>query len=165
MDTRKLIKKYKEGYQKLIDQLKDIPAEAMHFKPNKSSWSIAIVIVHLADSEAHSFVRGKKIIAESGGQVCVYNADVWAEKLFYDQMDYKSALSLIRIIRKNLGLLLDQIGPDVWNNYIYHPETGKITLFDWIQLYTDHIDIHIQQIHRIFYDWKKLQEKHGAGVV
>ncbi len=158
METKELIARYKTGYQKLAIQLKDIPEEAMHYKPEKTSWSIAEVIVHLADSEAHAFVRGKKIIAESGGKVCVYNQDIWAEKLFYDQMDYKLALSMIRIIRKNLVLVLDKIAPEVWQNYIYHPESGKITLLDWIQLYTDHIDIHVQQIHRIFYDWKKQYE-------
>ena len=63
------------------------------------------------------------------------------------------------IMRKSLHKVLKLITPDTWHNYIFHPETGKITLMDWIQLYIDHIDIHIQQMHRNFYDWKKFIEK------
>ena len=159
MDTNELLSKYQNGHQLLLDQLSEIPKEAVLYKPGDSSWSIAEVIVHLADSEAHGFVRAKKIIAECGGKVCVYNKQIWADKLFYEQMDYVDALEMIRILRKNLVAVLKRIQEKDWHNYIYHPEGGKITLLDWIQLYIDHIDIHIQQIHRIFYDWKKAREK------
>lgn len=159
MDTKELLAKYEVGYKLLINQLSDIPEEAIFFKPQDGSWSIAEVIVHLADSEAHGFVRAKKTIAECGGKVCVYNQQIWADNLFYSEMNYTDALDLIRILRKNLEAVLRRIDETSWHNYIYHPEGGKITLLDWIQLYIDHIDIHIQQIHRIFYDWKKSGEE------
>ena len=162
MDTKELLAKYQIGHQLLLDQLSAIPREAVLFKPKDDSWSIAEVIVHLADSEAHGFVRAKKIIAECGGKVSVYNQQIWADNLYYDEMDYKDALAMIRILRKNLVAVLKRIKDEDWHNYIYHPEGGKITLLDWIQLYIDHIQIHIQQIHRIFYDWKKTREEEYA---
>ncbi len=162
MDTNELISKYQAGHQILADHLREIPKQAYFFKPNESSWSISEILVHIADSEAHGFVRAKKIIAECGGKVCVYNHQIWADKLFYSEMNYKDALDLIRLLRKNLVAVLKRIDNKLWHNYIYHPETGKITLVDLIQLYIDHIDIHVQQIHRIFYDWKKANEKEYA---
>ena len=114
--------------------------------------------MHLADSEAQGFVRAKKIIAECGGKVCVYNKQVWFDNLFYDKMDYKDALKLIRLLRKNLFVVLELIEPETWNNYVFHPESGKITLSEMIQLYIDHIEIHIQQIKRNNYDWEKANE-------
>ena len=162
METKDLLAKYISGHDLLSTQLSRIPDRAIFFKPSKDQWSIAKIIVHLADSEAHGFVRAKKIIAECGGTVCVYNQQIWAEKLFYDQMDYKDALEMIRIIRNSLYKVLLLIPEDTWHNYIYHPETGKITLLDWIQLYNGHIDIHIQQMHRNYYDWRKQSEKEIA---
>lgn len=159
MDTNDLLAKYTNGYQLLADQLSDIPERAIFFKPDTESWSIAEIVVHLADSEAHGFVRAKKIIAECGGKVCVYNHQVWADNLFYYEVNYKDALQLIQILRKNIVSVLCKIEPGIWHNYIYHPETGKITLLDWIQLSNDHIDIHIEQIQSIFYEWKKQNEK------
>lgn len=159
MEIKDLLGKYISGYKILTTQLDQIPAKVIHFKPQKNKWSIAEIIVHLADSEAHGFVRAKKIIAECGGKVCVYNQQIWAERLFYEQMDYKDALEMIRIIRKSLYKVLTLIPEESWHNYIYHPETGKITLLDWIQLYTGHIDVHVQQMHRNYYDWKKQSEK------
>lgn len=162
METKDLLAKYISGHEKLSAQLTQMPEEVILFKPAKDQWSVAEIVVHLADSEAHGFVRGKKIIAESGGKVCVYNKQIWADRLYYDQMDYQDALELIRIIRKSLHRVLSLIPEDSWHNYIFHPETGKITLLDWIQLYIDHIDIHIQQMHRNYYDWRKQNEKEIA---
>jgi len=159
MDTDKLIAKYESGHQLLLDQLKDIPKQAYYFKSHTKSWSIAEIIVHLADSEAHGFVRAKKIIAESGGKVCVYNPQIWADNLFYAEINYIDALDLIRLLRKNLVVVLKSINNEDWSKYIYHPETGKISLVDLIQLYIGHIDIHIKQIHRMFNLWNKSKKE------
>jgi len=159
MEIKELLAKYNSGYDLLNLQLNQMPEDAIYFKPVDNQWSVAEIIVHLADSEAHGFVRAKKIIAECGGRVCVYNQQIWADNLFYSQMDYKDALELIRIIRRNLSKVMSLISEETWHNYIYHPESGKITLLDWIQLYNDHIAIHVQQMHRNFYDWKKANEQ------
>ena len=159
MEIKELLEKFGAGYDNLTAQLAQIPGEAIHFKSSKDQWSIAEIIVHLADSEAHGFVRCKKIIAESGGKVCVYNQQI---SLFYDQMDYEDALEMIRIIRKSLHKVLTLIEEETWHNFIYHPETGKITLLDWIQLYIGHIDVHVQQMHRNLYEWRKVNEKEIA---
>ena len=103
METKELLARYDSGYNLIIRQLEQIPEEAISFKPSKDQWSIREIIIHLADSEAHGFVRAKKIIAESGGKVCVYNHQIWADTLFYDQMDYKDALEMIRIFYSSLG--------------------------------------------------------------
>ena len=158
MEIQELLSRYNSGYDLIVNELKKTPAKAIHFKPKPDKWSISEIIVHLADSEAHGFVRAKKIIAECGGKVCVYNKQIWSDNLFYDKMDYKDALKLIRLLRKNLFAVLELIEPEIWNNYIYHPESGKITLSEMIQLYVGHIDIHVHQINRNNYAWKKANE-------
>ena len=159
MNTDELLNRYQHGYQKLCDLLKEIPDEAIYYRPDDKSWSIIEVIVHLGDAEAYGFVRSKKIIAECGGKVAEYHRQIWADNLFYYDMNYRDALEMIRILRKNLFDVLKRIKPEAWHQYIYHPESGKITLIDWIQLNVDHIDIHLNQIKCIYNKWKKSQEE------
>jgi len=155
MKIRKLLTEYSTGYGHIIACLEDIPADAIYFKPAENKWSIHEIIVHLADAEAQAFVMAKKMIAESGGKICTYNQQIWADKLFYDKMYYKDALELIQILRKNLYEVLKLIPTETWQNYIFHPESGKIVLLDWIMLYIDHFNIHIKQISQNYLDWQK----------
>ena len=74
-------------------------------------------------------------------------------------MDYLDALDHIRIIRKNLHKILLLVPNETWNNYIFHPESGKLTLVDWIALSNDHIDVHVEQIRRNLFAWRELHEK------
>ena len=99
------------------------------------------------------------MIAESGGKVCVYNQQIWADKLYYDIMDHRDALEHIRIIRKTMHRVLMLIPEETWENYIYHPEAGKITLKDWLSISVDHIIIHIEQMRQNYERWQQLNEK------
>ena len=159
MEIQVLLPKYGEGYQRLTEQLTQFPEEAIHFKPSPDKWSIAEIICHIADAEANAYVRLRKAIAESGGEIAPYDHNAWAENLFYDKLDYKDALELIRILRKNMYEVLKLVPEEQWLNYFMHPETGRITLKDGVQLYVEHIEMHIQQMHRNFYDWTKANEK------
>lgn len=163
MNTDELLTRYQSGYQFLVELISEIPKEALTYKSNDNSLSIAESIVHLCDAEARGFLRAKKIIAESGSKVEVYNQQFWANSLFYSEMNYQDTLEMIRFIRKNLFEVLKRIKPEVWQNYIYHPETGKITLHEWINLNVDHIEVHLRQIRKIHEDWMiQMQEKQSV---
>lgn len=159
MEIKELLSKYNLGYDCLSKQLDQMPEAAIVFSPSEDKWSIAKIIIHLSDSEMHGFLRIRKIVAECGERISVYNKQIWADNLFYDQMDYKEALEMIRIARKNNYKMLTLIPEEIWHNYIYHPESGKLSLYDCIRLYNDHINIHLQQIQQNYCDWKKVHEK------
>jgi len=158
METADLLAKYQSGYDSLRNELSLIPDDAFYFRP-LGQWSIAEIIVHLADSEAQGYVCAKKIIAECGGKVCVYNRQIWADKLYYDDMDYEDSLDHIKIIRKNLFKVLRLVPKETWANYIFHPDTGKLTLAEWLALTNDHVDVHLEQIRRTLSVWREVHEK------
>lgn len=164
MKTEKLLLKYIEGYDILNNKLAKIPAKAIHYKPAPDKWSINEIIVHLADSEANGYIRAKKIIAESGTRSTVSEHQTWAAVLYYDQMNLKDALELIKVLRVNLHALLKLIDEEIWYNYIFHPDFGKITLKDWIQHYINHMEIHLEQINSNYQGWKKLNDN-GINLV
>jgi hypothetical protein len=155
MEINKLIELYARGYDDLRAYVDDLPEGALDFKCGPDKWTIREILIHMADSEAHGHLRGKKIIVESGAKITAYDQDAWADKLGYNDMDHADALELFRLLRKNMVPILKKLPEETWHNYIMHPESGKITLQDWIQLYIDHVNNHIQQMNRNLYDFKK----------
>jgi len=148
MTRKELLQSYFNGYDGLASQVKDLSKEVLYYKPSEDKWSIAEIIMHLSDAECNSNLRFRKAIAESGSRVELYDQDLWAKLLKYQECDLAVSLALIKILRMNnyfLFLILDE---NVWDNFIIHPERGKLTLDNLLKIYTEHLEIHIKQIKR-----------------
>jgi hypothetical protein len=60
------IESYGNAYSVLVEALKQFPPEMWQFRPSLDQWSIHELIVHIADSEANSYIRCRRFIAEPG---------------------------------------------------------------------------------------------------
>lgn len=156
MTRAERIKSYASGYELLSDALKEFPEEMWNYRPAPGKWNIHEIIIHMADSEANSFARARKIICESGGQVIGYDQDAWAVKTNYESQSTDDALELFRLLRKMTYNVIKSIPEETWDNYIIHSENGKMTLDDWLEVYEDHVTVHIIQMRRNLAAWKKL---------
>ena len=156
MNREQLLNDFAAGYDHLKAALDRVPKEAMDFRPSPKAWTIREIVHHMPDSEASAFVRCRKIIAESGVTVDVYDQDIWTDKLKYRSRDITHALELFRLMRLYTAELLQTVDESVWtNNYIMHPENGKMTLERWLELYAIHADKHVAQIRRNIEAWEK----------
>lgn len=145
-----------QGYDLVRAALGAVPQEAISFKPGPEKWSVHEVIVHLADSEANGFVRLRKIIAENGSAITVYDQDLWAQELHYVSTDMNSALELFKALREANTKLLKSTSEIVWATHaVNHPERGSFTLDDWLRTYSNHVPNHVKQIERNMEAWKK----------
>jgi hypothetical protein len=151
-----MINAFAAGSDRLRAKLNEVPKEANHFKPKPDAWSIHEIIIHMPDSEASGLIRFRKIIAESGVTVDVYDQDAWVNELSYQKRDAKGALALFKQMRLATAELLRSVDDSVWaENYVMHPEDGKLTLKRCLELYTLHVDKHIEQIQRNRDAWEK----------
>jgi hypothetical protein len=157
MSRSERIESFSKAYELLIDSLKEFPKDMWQFKPAPNKWSIHEVLVHIADSEASSFARARKIICESGSTVMVYDENKWAQRLNYHTQSVEDSLELFRLSRLMTYRIIKDLPEDTWNNFIIHPENGKMTLDDWLECYEVHIPIHIRQMQRNLNEWKQLQ--------
>lgn len=147
---------YAAGPDRLAETLAQVPLDAMTFKPSPNAWSVREIIHHLPDSELSGVVRCRKIIAESGVTVDVYDQDVWSRGLKYQTRDTTDALELFRFLRSYTTGLLRTVDEAVWqNNFIMHPERGRLTLDKWVVIYAEHVDMHVGQIQRNVEAWEK----------
>ena len=53
-------------------------------------------MVHIADSEANSYIRCRRLIAEPGQALMAYAENQWAETLNYPGQSVEDALQLFR---------------------------------------------------------------------
>lgn len=152
---QKFLKQYGKGYSSLEKALKTIPKKAWSFKPVAEEWSIAEVIVHLADSEANSMSRARLLYAESGRTLMAYDQALWAGKLDYSGTDLDTALLLLKGVRKFTHQWLKTVAYSDFVNSAIHPEYEEPYTFEkWIGIYSNHIFAHIEQINNNHILWK-----------
>ena len=149
------IESYGQAYERLVEGLKQFPQEMWHFKPAPGDWSIHEIVVHITDSEANSYIRCRRFIAEPGQTVMAYDEQGWAIALNYHQQSTDDALELFKWLRRNSYNLIKNLPEPVWSQTIEHPENGTMTLDDWLITYEDHIPAHINQMRQVYVEWSK----------
>ncbi len=141
------IELYGRGVELLKAALKEVPQEAMKFKPEPTEWSVHEIIIHIADSESNAALRARKLIVEPGGVFMGYDQDQWALTLNYHDQNFEDALETTRLVRKTTYELLKQQPEEVFTHTAKHPEYDEPYTFEkWINIYSGHIPGHIEQI-------------------
>ncbi len=150
-----LIESYGTAYHVLIGALMEFPKEMWQWKPAPEKWSIHEVVIHIADSEANSFVRCRRFIAESGSGVYGYDENKWARSLDYHSQSIEESLELFRLLRKTTYDLIKKTDDKTWMSAtIHHSENGLMNFEQWLKTYEEHIPVHIRQMQRNFDAWK-----------
>ena len=148
------VESYGNAYVTLAEGLQHFPREMWHFKP-ENGWSIREIIVHIADSEANSYVRCRRFIAEPGSGVYGYDGDTWAAGLNYQAQDVEVALALFEQLRKATYLLIRTLPDSVWSNTVEHSESGTMGMDRWLEIYESHVREHLEQMQSVYEEWKK----------
>lgn len=152
-ERRQKIESYGRAYETLADALKRFPREMWKFQP-REGWSIHAIIVHIADSEANSFVRCRRLIAEPGSAVLGYDENRWARVLAYENQSADDALELFKWLRRASHILIKDQPDSVASHTVHHSESGPMTFDDWLDIYERHIPEHVAQMERVCAAWK-----------
>ena len=147
------IESYGKAHGELVEALKRFPTEMWTFKPSPERWSIHEIVVHIADSEANSYVRCRRFIAEPGEGVMAYDETRWADALRYHEQSTEEAVELFRWLRLRSYRLIQSLPEAVWSNTVLHPENGVMTMDDWLDVYERHVGEHIEQMQANYADW------------
>jgi hypothetical protein len=131
----------------------------VEIQKSPGDWSIHELIIHIADSEANSYVRCRKFIVEPGSAVSAYDEPKWARDLNYHAQSAADALELFKFLRRGSHLLIRDLPDSVWANTIEHPENGTMTMDNWLDVYDRHIPEHLAQMQGVFAAWKKNSKK------
>lgn len=156
------IEDYGRAYSRLETALREFPREMWTFRPDEQDWTIHEIVVHIADSEANSYIRCRRFIAEPGSDVLGYDEAGWAHKLDYHSQSAADALELFRLLRHSSYALIRNLPETVWSNTVVHSESGRMTFDDWLDTYTRHVPQHIAQMRAIYHTWRLEQDDANA---
>jgi hypothetical protein len=111
-------------------------------------WTVQQIVHHLPESHMNSFVRLKLILTEDHPTLKPYDQAAWAELADVDATPIECSLVLLRGLHERWAILFERLTDHQRQRTGYHPENGDMTPDDLLVAYSDHCDIHVEQITR-----------------
>ena len=117
-------------------------------KSDGEGWTPRQVVHHLADSEAQSYARLRRLVAEPGSMIQGYDEGKWAESatLGYRDLPIEISLNVFRAVRASSLMILRRLTLEQLKNSGTHTESGEYSVESWVKSYTNHPTDHAQQI-------------------
>lgn len=147
MDLKVAAQRYEEAtaqFLEVVSQLSDSQLDAS----SNGSWSARQVIHHVADSEAQSYARLRRLIAEPGTQIQGYDEAGWGENetLGYTELPIAHSLEVFKAVRASSLEIIKRLKPAQLDNSGTHSESGEYTIKTWLETYINHPLEHAEQI-------------------
>lgn len=147
-DTRRaLIERYRDGYRVVAEALAGADDAALDHSPGAGEWTARQVAHHLADSEATSYIRLRRLVAEDDPLIAGYDEEEFARCLHYDR-PVEPSLDVLRAVRAASAQLLDALTEQEWARAGTHSESGSYSVETWLRIYAAHAHDHAEQITR-----------------
>ena len=114
----------------------------------RDGWSARQIVHHMADSEAQSYARLRRLLAEPGAVIQGYDEDAWSRspKLGYETLPIEHPLAVFAAVRAASADLLGRLQPSDLDLHGEHTEIGRYTVAEWIRIYSDHPRDHAEQL-------------------
>jgi hypothetical protein len=154
-ERKKRIETYGGAHALLVEALKQFPQAMWHYRAAPDAWTIHEIVVHITDSEANSFIRARRAIAEPGSDVLEYDEMTWARNLDYAEQSPEDALELFRWLRGNTYKLIRRLPEAAWSQTFNHPTWKSTRLDQWLVTYDDHVPEHVRQMREVYAAWQK----------
>ena len=128
----------------VANELTESQLDASH----SGGWSARQVIHHVADSEAQSYARLRRLIAEPGTQIQGYDEASWGENetLGYKDLPIAHSLDVFKAVRASSLEIIKRLTPAQLDNSGTHSESGEYTIKTWLETYISHPLEHAAQI-------------------
>ncbi|HEV2224033.1 MAG TPA: DinB family protein [Candidatus Acidoferrales bacterium] len=154
-ERQKKLELFARGPELLSEGLRRCPRKMWLYRTAHDRWSIHEIILHLADSETEAYVLCRQFIVEPGSVVTTHDSFKWVSTLGYFHQSTTEALGLIVRLRRMTHHILRHIPEPVWAHTAQYPRKGIITLEEWLDVQTQHIARHVEQICQNYAEWPK----------
>lgn len=109
-------------------------------------WTVRQVVHHLPDSHMNAYVRMKLALTEEEPTIKTYDQERWAELIDAKAAPIETSLALLETLHQRWTLLLRSLTPPDFRRVLNHPELGRMTIDDIVQLYAWHGRHHVAHI-------------------
>jgi hypothetical protein len=149
MSINELAAEYEASTQLFLQLVRSLNESDLD-RSDAEGWTPRQVIHHVADSEAQSYARLRRLIAEPGTQIQGYDEGMWAENstLAYKDSDVTASIEVFAAVRKSSYLLLQRLTEEQLDNKGVHTESGEYSVHTWLSTYTNHPKDHADHIRK-----------------
>ncbi len=114
-------------------------------------WNARQIIHHVADSEAQSYARLRRLIAEPGTQIQGYDEGGWGENhtLGYKDLPIATSVAVFEAVREASAIIFGRLTDSQLALSGIHSESGEYSIATWIDTYTRHPREHADQIRSV----------------
>ncbi len=149
--TSQIIDQYEKGGEKLRYAISGMSREDVTWMPTDpvlGRWSIQEVVIHCMDSDLISTDRMKRLAAEENPLLIGYDENKFSRALHYHDQSMEDAITVLDLNRRNFARVLRKLPPEAFARTGVHNERGKVNLGDYVKHVVQHLDRHIDFIHR-----------------
>jgi hypothetical protein len=150
MDIREAAVAYESSTQYFLNLARGVTPELLDAH-HENGWSARQIIHHMADSEAQSYARLRRLVAEPEGSVIQgYDEGAWAEceKLGYKDAPVENSIAVFAAVRAGSLDVIKRLEESDLAKFGEHSESGKFTIEKWLFNYTNHPKDHGEQLIR-----------------
>jgi len=150
VDLREAAAAYEAATQYFLNLARGVSADLMDVHA-ENEWSARQCIHHMADSEAQSYARLRRLVAEPEGSIIQgYDEAAWANapKLAYADGDVANSIAVLAAVRASSLDLIKRLEESDLEKFGEHTEAGKYTIARWLETYTRHPYDHGDQLVR-----------------
>jgi hypothetical protein len=146
-DRAAMIERYRTGMADLEDALAGVSEEELDQPQPDGEWTVRQIVHHLADGEAMSYTRLRRLVADDEPVIHGYDEPVFAQRLHYDR-PIASSLAVTAAVREASLELMGVMTPAEWAKTGTHTEHPSYSVDFWLELYSEHPHDHADQIRR-----------------
>jgi uncharacterized damage-inducible protein DinB len=144
---RTLIDTYEAAPAKLRAAVAGLTREELTARPGPGAWSILECVIHIADSDAISIDRMKRILTEDNPPLLYANETEYVARLHTHAQDLEDALTLLEVGRRQWARVLRLLPDAVFERTGQHNRRGQVTLGGLVADYIAHIDDHLKFVY------------------
>ena len=150
MDIREAATAYESATQYFLNLARGVTPELLDVH-HENGWSARQIIHHMSDSEAQSYARLRRLVAEPEGSIIQgYDEGLWAscEKLGYETAPVENSIAVFAAVRAGSLDVIKRLEESDLAKSGEHTESGKFTIEKWLTGYTNHPKDHGDQLIR-----------------
>jgi DinB superfamily len=141
--NRDLIESYAAGGEILRQAAQGLSRDDLIAHPGPGDWSIHELVIHLADSDAISIDRMKRILTEDNPTLLYADETAYVDRLLPNEQSLEDALTLFDLGRRQWSRVLRKLPDDAFARQGSHNRAGVVTLGGMVESYTRHVEKHL----------------------
>jgi hypothetical protein len=145
--NRECIEQYAAGGPTLRRAVEGLTRDDLLTKPGPGLWSIQELVIHLADSDAISIDRMKRILIEDNPPLLYADETAYVSRLHTDDQSLDDAVLLFEVGRRQWARVLRKLPDEAFDRAGTHNRKGRVTLGGMVASYVEHLDYHLKFLH------------------